>query len=92
MKDILLQSSLGHAQADSVVQEVISVYETAFPAQIAAYYVDGSYADQTYLATSDIDMVIVFRDPVSLESRQKQLPLDDEEISKAIHAQEEFPG
>ncbi|HEY4388018.1 MAG TPA: nucleotidyltransferase domain-containing protein, partial [Ktedonobacteraceae bacterium] len=71
MKEILLQSSLGHSQADAVVQEVIFVYENAFPEQIAAYYVEGSYADQTYLTTSDIDVVIVFRDPISLESRHQ---------------------
>ena len=61
MKDILLQGTLGHSQIDSVVQEVIQVYEDTFPGQIAAYYVEGSYADQTSLTTSDIDLVIVFR-------------------------------
>src|SRR5258708_12279848 len=40
---------------------VIQVYEDTFPGQIAAYYVEGSYADQTPLTTSDIDLVIIFR-------------------------------
>ncbi len=62
MKDILLQGTLGHSQIDSVVQEVIQVYEDTFPGQIAAYYVEGSYADQTSLSTSDLDLVIIFRD------------------------------
>ncbi len=61
MKDLLPQGTLGHPQVDSVVQEVIQVYEQHFPGQIAAYYVEGSYADQTSLPTSDIDLVIVFR-------------------------------
>lgn len=61
MKDILLQGTLGHSQIDSVVQEVIQVYEDTFPEQIAGYYVEGSYADQTSLTTSDIDLVIIFR-------------------------------
>lgn len=65
MKEILLQASLGHPRIDSVVQEVIQVYENAFPGQIAAYYVEGSYADQTYLITSDIDLVIIFRNQFS---------------------------
>jgi hypothetical protein len=38
MKDILLQGTLGHSQIDSVVQEVIQVYDDTFPGQIAAYY------------------------------------------------------
>jgi hypothetical protein len=62
MKDILLQGTLGHSQIDSVVQEVIQVYEDAFPGKIAAYYIEGSYADQTSLSTSDLDLVIIFRD------------------------------
>ena len=61
MKDIPLHSSLGHSQMDAVVQEVIQVYEETFPGHIAAYYVEGSYADQTSLTTSDLDLVIVFR-------------------------------
>lgn len=60
MKKFLLQNSLGHVAADAVVQEVIRVYENAFLGQIAGYYVEGSYADRTYVATSDIDMAIVF--------------------------------
>src|SRR5260370_13133050 len=61
MKDLFLQGTLGYPQVDSVVQEVIQVYEQHFPGQIAAYYIEGSYADQTFLTTSDIDLVIIFR-------------------------------
>ncbi len=63
MADIMLQHSLGNAQVDEVVQKIICVYEEAFPGEIAAYYVEGSYVDRTQLATSDIDLVIVFRQP-----------------------------
>ena len=63
MQDILLQGTPGHSQIDSIVQKVIQVYESTFPGQIVAYYVEGSYADQTSLPTSDIDLVIVFRNP-----------------------------
>ena len=45
MKDMTLQSSLGHSQIDAIVQEVIQVYEATFPGHIADYYVEGSYAD-----------------------------------------------
>ncbi|HLG61758.1 MAG TPA: nucleotidyltransferase domain-containing protein [Ktedonosporobacter sp.] len=61
MNDIHLQNTLGHPQIDAIVQEVIQLYEDAFPGQIAAYYVEGSYADQTSLTTSDVDLLIVFR-------------------------------
>lgn len=61
MKEIPLHGSLGHPLMDAVVQEVIQAYEAAFPGQIAAYYIEGSYADHTQLSTSDLDLVIVFR-------------------------------
>lgn len=61
MKKISLQNTLDHPQIDSLVRQVIQIYENTFPGQIAAYYVEGSYADQTSLATSDIDLLIVFR-------------------------------
>ncbi|GCE07496.1 nucleotidyltransferase domain-containing protein [Dictyobacter aurantiacus] len=54
-----------HALTDprigAVVREVIRLYENTFPGQIAACYVEGSYADQTSLPTSDLDLLIVFR-------------------------------
>jgi hypothetical protein len=66
--NILLRNSLGDAQADAVAREVIHAYEEAFPQQIAGYYVEGSYADQTHLATSDLDIVLVFRQSVAREA------------------------
>lgn len=71
MEEISLQHSLGDAQIDAVVGEVIRVYEGAFPGQIAGYYVEGSYADRTQLATSDIDLVLVFRQPFAHEEERK---------------------
>lgn len=65
MKEFFLQGTLGHSPIDAVVQEVIQVYEDTFPGQIAAYYVEGSYADQTSLTTSDIDLVIVFHNQLA---------------------------
>ncbi len=71
MEDILLQNSLGDAQADSVVQDVIRVYEKTFPGQIAGYYVEGSYSDSTHLATSDLDLVVVFCRPLAHKGERK---------------------
>ncbi len=71
MGNLILQRSLGHATVDTTMQEVIRVYENAFPGQIAGYYVEGSYADQTYVATSDIDMTIVFSNHLAHEDVRK---------------------
>jgi hypothetical protein len=61
MRELHLHRSLSHPELDALVQEVIQVYEQSFPGQIAAYYVEGSYADHTALSTSDLDLVIIFR-------------------------------
>jgi predicted nucleotidyltransferase len=72
MQDIFLQGTCEHSQINSILQKVVQVYESTFPGQIVAYYVEGSYADQTSLPTSDIDLVIVFRNPFSdMETRKK---------------------
>jgi len=71
MGNLILRCSLGHDTADTTVQEVIRVYENAFPGQIAGYYIEGSYADWTYLATSDIDITIVFSNHFAHEEVRK---------------------
>jgi hypothetical protein len=71
MGNLILQCSLGHATVDTTLQEVIRLFENAFPGQIAGYYVEGSYADQTYLATSDIDIIIVFSNHFAHEEVRK---------------------
>jgi predicted nucleotidyltransferase len=61
MKKTRLLATLGSAEIDAAIQAVIQVYEDAFPEQVAACYIEGSYADQTSLPTSDIDLFLVFR-------------------------------
>src|SRR6266568_1946041 len=60
-----------HFQTETIFQEVIRLYESTFPGQIAAYYVEGSMADQTNLVTSDIDLVIVFSDQFAQENTRQ---------------------
>lgn len=72
MDSIVLYGTLGNTEVDALIRQVIDVYEKAFPAQIAAYYIEGSYADQTFLATSDIDMVIVFHTSFAHEEERRE--------------------
>jgi hypothetical protein len=62
MTTIVLQYSTGDTHVDRLIQNVIAQFERAFPARIAGYYVEGSYADQTAVATSDLDLTLVFRE------------------------------
>ena len=58
---ILLSISSGSQSADRVLQGLISIFELRFPGRIRAYYAEGSYADRTAIATSDIDLVLIFK-------------------------------
>lgn len=61
MAQIELLNSTGSEQVDRLWRGIIGIFERTFPGRIIGYYVEGSYADQTAIATSDLDLRIVFR-------------------------------
>jgi hypothetical protein len=60
--EILLTESTGNATVDQVLRDTVDVFEAAFPGRVRGYYVEGSYAGATGVATSDVDLSIVFVD------------------------------
>lgn len=44
------------------LQGLIKLFEEQFPNRIRGYYLEGSYADQIALTTSDVDLIILFKD------------------------------
>ena len=62
MESVALLDSTGNDKADAILQNIVGIYERAFPNRIRSYYVVGSYADGTAVSTSDIDACIVFKD------------------------------
>lgn len=54
--------SVGDARVDTLLACVVERCESAFPARVRGYYVEGSYASGTGVATSDVDLVIIFKD------------------------------
>jgi hypothetical protein len=72
MTAIALLHSTGHAQADCAVEGVVSRFENAFLKRVVGYFVEGSYADQTAIATSDLDLTIVFREQFTTTDERQQ--------------------
>jgi predicted nucleotidyltransferase len=70
MADITLRTSTNVPQVDQIVCEIIDVVEQCFPDRIRGYYLVGSYAVGEALATSDIDMVVVFKGSFQPEEKQ----------------------
>ena len=84
MSEITLQQSTTSALADRTLQEMITQFETVFPQRILSYYVEGSYADQSAVITSDLDLTIVFRQrliDVEEEKHARQLVAACQEMS-----------
>lgn len=53
--------STGTQQIDSIVRGTVGVLETAFPGRVRGCYLFGSYADDSAVAASDIDLFVVFK-------------------------------
>ncbi len=62
MCDVTLSASTGDARVDQALRAIVAIYESAFPGRLRAYYVEGSFGDGSGLATSDLDLTLVFRD------------------------------
>lgn len=61
MNLISLNTSMGNPRIDETVRSLIGIFEAVFPSRIRGYYIEGSYADATAVATSDIDLIVVFK-------------------------------
>jgi hypothetical protein len=57
----MLSTSSGSQSADNALRGLIGIFEMLFPGRIRAYYAEGSYADRTAIASSDIDLVLIFK-------------------------------
>ena len=65
MQEVVLLQSTENERTNTVLQATIGIFELAFPGQIRACYIEGSYADQSAVFTSDLDLVIVLKGDAS---------------------------
>lgn len=71
MTDIQINLSTGTPRIDTLIQGIVNLYEMLFPKRIRGYYLLGSYHDGSATYTSDIDLMIIFRDEF-LEGEEQQ--------------------
>jgi predicted nucleotidyltransferase len=57
-----LTSSTGSARMDAALRRLIESCQQALPCRLGSVYVTGSFADGSGLASSDLDVTLVFRD------------------------------
>jgi hypothetical protein len=66
-----LTHSTGHAFADRIVRGLVTLFEHVFPNRISGYYVEGSYADGSAVATSDLDLTLALRTPFATSAEEE---------------------
>lgn len=54
-------SSTGVSKLDRTIETMIGIFESRFPSRISGYYLTGSYAVGTAIASSDVDISVLFR-------------------------------
>ena len=59
----------GDPRADATLRALLAAFESAFPQRIRAWYALGSFADASAIAASDLDIVIVFKQPLDEAER-----------------------
>ncbi len=78
MADITLCASTHIPMIDRILREIIEVVERHLPGRIRGYYLVGSYAVGEAVATSDIDMLVVFKNSLDSEEKQRFAPIVEE--------------
>lgn len=53
---------LPDARAAQLVDQIVPAFEAACPGRIRGWYVHGSHADDSAVATSDLDLIVLFKD------------------------------
>jgi predicted nucleotidyltransferase len=61
VEQVSLPNWTGDAAVGETLGDTIAAFEAAFPGRVRGYYVEGSHADGTGIATSDLDLTVVFR-------------------------------
>jgi hypothetical protein len=71
MSSVELSASTGHSQIDAILRGMIGVYQSMFPDRLRCLYVIGSYSNGSAVLGSDLDIGVVFTEPLSEEEREQ---------------------
>ncbi len=66
-----LVNTTGSVVADRIVQGIVTLFEHIFPNYLCACFVEGSYANQSAVATSDLDLTLVLSTPFTSTQEQE---------------------
>jgi hypothetical protein len=70
MNEILLLNTTHNKQIDDILKTTIATFEDVFPQRMRGYYIEGSYANESDVSTSDVDLLLIFKDAFTDEQEQ----------------------
>src|SRR4051812_15375051 len=73
METFSLLASTGSKKVDDLLKGILILFQDAFPGRIRSCYLAGSYADGSVVATSDLDLKLVFKGEVAPEERLRRI-------------------
>jgi hypothetical protein len=80
MSSIELLASTGHASINNILRGLIAIYQTIIPQTLRCVYVVGSYRDGSAVPGSDLDLGVVFTEPLT-EAQREQF----QEINQSVN-------
>ena len=67
ISSIELLASTGNPQVDAILRGLLGIYQTVFPERLRCLYIVGSYSDGSAVLGSDLDLGVVFTEPLASE-------------------------
>lgn len=64
-------------QVEVILQGIVGIAELVFPDRIRSYYLTGSYAEDTAVSASDLDLLLVFKERITEDERNAIWDLSD---------------
>lgn len=74
---------LSYARAAQLLDQIVPAFEAACPGRIRGWYVHGSHADDSAVATSDLDLIVVFKDTFAEGERARVDELAAEWVARS---------
>jgi hypothetical protein len=65
--------STGSLLADHTIRGIVHLFESLLPGRMCSWYFEGSYATQSAVPTSDLDLILVLHAPLVTEQEQTLL-------------------
>lgn len=72
MGNVALPLTTGESRRDAQLRDIVALVEAVLPGRIRSYYLFGSAADGSAVATSDLDLFLVAASPLTADEEARR--------------------